>query len=68
MGLFAILALIGLVLWVVALVDALKRPAAQWDMAGHSQIVWVVVILFASFIGALIYWLVARPALESQTV
>lgn len=68
MGLFAILGLVGLAFWIMALVDALKRPATQWETAGQSQIVWIVVILLASFIGALVYWMVARPQLESQTV
>ncbi len=67
-GLAVIIGLIGLGLWVMALVDALKRPATEWETAGQNQIVWVAVILFASFLGALIYWLVARPQLEAQLV
>lgn len=59
-----IVALGGFVLWVVALIDALKRPTSQWEAAGQNQIVWVGVIVFANAIGALIYWLVARPQLE----
>lgn len=67
MGLLSIIALIGLGFWIVALVDALKRPVSEWEMANQSQIVWIVVILFANLIGALVYWVVARPQLESQS-
>ncbi len=68
-GLFvALVGLAGLALWIVALVDALRRPVSEWEAAGQNQIVWVGVIVFASLIGALIYWMVARPQLESMRV
>ncbi len=66
--LIVLVGLAGFVLWIVALVDALKRPADVWEMSGQNQIVWVGVIIFANFIGALIYWLVARPQLEAINV
>lgn len=68
MGLFVALALVALGWWIMMLVDALKRPTAEWESAGLSQIVWVVVILFASFLGGLLYWFIARPQMEAQTV
>lgn len=63
-GFFAIvwvffLANIVLVIW--ALVDAIKVPDDSMYQAG-SKLVWVLVILFAGFIGAIIYFVVGRPA------
>ncbi len=61
-----VIMLAGLLIWLVALVDALRRPAPQWQSAGHSQIVWILVILVASFIGSLAYLLIARPQLQAH--
>lgn len=54
----------GTVLWVLALVDLLRRPAWQWAAAGQNQVVWVLVVLLGHVIGAIVYWLAARPALR----
>lgn len=67
-GFFSLLMLVaaaGFVFWVIALIDALRRPADQWEMAGQNQLMWVGVIVFANMIGALIYWMVARPQLDT---
>lgn len=66
--LLVLIGIAGFALWIVALVDALKRPADNWERAGQNQIVWVGVIIFANLIGALIYWIVARPQLEAVPV
>lgn len=59
---------VGLVIWLVALVDALRRPAADWTASGQNQLVWVAVILFANAVGGVLYWLIARPRFtEGQT-
>ena len=62
---FGGLALLFFVLWVYALVDALRRPTDEWTRANQNQIVWVLVILIGNALGAAIYLLVARPQLES---
>jgi hypothetical protein len=59
---FAVLGLASLVLWVFALVDCLSNEPSN----GNDKIVWILVILFASGIGALIYLLVRRPQRISQ--
>ena len=56
----------GLALWLVALVDLLRRPADQWIATGQNQIVWAAVVLFASVLGALLYWFIARPRFEAS--
>jgi len=52
------LANIVLVIW--ALVDAIKVPDDSMYRAG-GKLVWVLVILFAGFVGAIIYFVVGRP-------
>lgn len=61
-----LIALVTLLLWLSALIDALRRPSDQWKSAGQSQIVWVVAILLANVIGSLAYWLIARPQLQTH--
>lgn len=52
------------VLMVVALVDMLRRPAADWEEAGQNQLVWVLLVVFLTLIGVILYFAVARPRLE----
>ena len=49
----------GVVIW--ALVDAVKVPDDSMYQSG-SKLVWVLVILLAGFIGAIIYLAVGRPS------
>lgn len=60
----ALVFLIGGAFWLWMLVDALRRPVAEWEAAGQNQIVYAVVIVVLGFIGALVYALVARPRLQ----
>jgi len=58
--LFMLLAFIGLacaVFWIWMLVHAATNPG----IAGTEKLAWVLVVFFASFLGALIYFFVARP-------
>ena len=45
------------VLWIWMLVDCLVNEPSE----GNDKIVWVLVLIFTSWIGALIYLLVRRP-------
>ena len=63
-GLFGLVALALFAFWVVMLVDALRRSAAKWEKASQNQLLWVGVIVFLQFLGALLYLIIARPALE----
>ena len=49
---------IGLVIW--TLVDVARMPGDTSFKAG-TQLVWVIVILLAGLIGAIIYLVVGRP-------
>jgi len=46
-----------LVFWILVLIDCLKNERSE----GNDKIVWVLVIVLAHWIGALIYLLVRRP-------
>ena len=52
-----LIALSLMIFWIWMLVDcATKEPSA-----GNDKIVWILVIVFTHWIGALIYFLVRRP-------
>jgi hypothetical protein len=58
---FLLVGIGGMVLWIWALVDAIRVPDDSMYRAGN-KLVWVLVIVFAQFVGAIIYLLVGRPA------
>ncbi len=62
--LVAIIAIGGFVLWVWALVDAIRTPDGAFR-AGN-QLIWVIVIVFANVIGAVIYVVIGRPGVTSR--
>ena len=62
-GVFAIIAvvgIVGLVLWIWALVDCLQVPDDSLYRTGN-KLIWVLVIVLAQFIGAIIYLTIGRP-------
>jgi hypothetical protein len=50
----------GFVLWIVALVDAIRVPDDSMYRSGNKT-VWVLVIALTGFIGAIIYYAAGRP-------
>jgi hypothetical protein len=56
-GLFVLaLIILSFVFWIWMLIDAITNPRLD----GTEKIVWVLVIIFLHFLGALIYSLVGR--------
>lgn len=53
--LLILIILLGIVPTIVALVDILKS-----EFKGNNKIVWVLVVLFANFLGAVLYFLIGR--------
>ena len=51
-----VIAIAALVVWIWALVDAIQNPALDSTM----RLVWILVIVFTQFIGAIIYLAVGR--------
>lgn len=68
-GAFVGLAMLaGLVLFVMALVDLVRRPTGLWEASGHNQLVWALVVVFVAFLGPLLYLVIARPALDKASL
>jgi hypothetical protein len=53
---FIALGLLAFVFWIWMLIDAIKNPG----LSGTERIVWVLVIVFLHFLGALIYFFAGR--------
>jgi hypothetical protein len=47
----------GTAFWIWMLVDCANRESDQ----GNTKVVWVIIIVVANFIGALIYYFARRP-------
>ena len=62
--LFGLVGIAGFAFWVWSLVDAIQRPDRDWEQAGQTKLVWILLLIFTGFLGSFIYLLVARPALE----
>lgn len=63
-ALIMLLAMVGLALLIVALVDLVQRPSESWSASGQNQLVWALIVVFVGFIGPVLYLLIARPALD----
>ncbi len=64
-GLFVFLAFFGfwaamLVFWIFALVDVVRIPEQQFRVAGTEKTVWVLIVVLAQIIGALVWWFAKR--------
>ncbi len=55
------LVILFLVLWVWMLIDCIKRPDDEFAIGGnYAKIIWIIVIIFAGLIGALIYFVLIK--------
>lgn len=61
--LFAAAALALFVWWLLVLIQALRVPDHDWEAAGQSKILWVLVMVLLGVLGTILYVLIARPAL-----
>jgi hypothetical protein len=67
-GFLVALALMAFVVW--AVVDVLRRPRQQWDIAGQQQVVWLFALGLGTLMGlgavaALLYVLIPLPRLRA---
>ena len=66
--LFAVIAVVwvvGVIWWVMMLVEALKTPGGRWSAADQSQLVYILAMVFLGVLGTLLYVLIARPRLKA---
>ena len=57
MLLFGCFGLVAMVFWIWVLVDCLTKEPSE----GNDKVIWVLVIVLLSWLGALIYSFVRRP-------
>jgi len=57
MLIFAALAIGAMVLWVWAIVDCATKEPSE----GNDKIIWILVIVFTHWLGAILYVLIRRP-------
>jgi hypothetical protein len=48
---------VGVLLWIFALVDCLRNEPSE----GNEKLLWTLVIVFTSFLGAVVYLVLRRP-------
>ncbi len=53
---FAVLAIAAFVFWIIMLINAIGNNR----LSGTEKVVWVLVIIFLHFLGALIYYFVGK--------
>lgn len=58
---FLPLVLVGFIIWLWALIDAIRVPDDSMYRAGN-KLIWVIVIVFAQLIGAIAYLAIGRSA------
>jgi hypothetical protein len=63
MAIFGIIALAVLAFWIWMLIDAIRRTPSE----GNTKLIWILVIILAGIIGALVYFFVQRPKNPPQT-
>ena len=55
--LFFVLGLVGTAFWIWMIIDcAIKEPSD-----GNDKLIWILILIFTHWVGALIYFLVRRP-------
>ncbi len=56
-----------IVLWLWMLIDCLKRPDGKFKPGGdNAKLIWIFVIIFTGFIGALIYYFLIKKTDEEE--
>ena len=53
----------GLVLWIWMLIDCATNEPSE----GNDKIVWILIIVLANWLGALLYLVVRRPRRKAET-
>jgi hypothetical protein len=49
-----------------ALSDAVRHPSSTWQVSDQNQVVWIVVVILVPLLGPILYYLIARPALDGS--
>ena len=60
---FLLVALVGTIFWIWMLIDCVSKETNE----GNNRLIWVLIIIFTHWIGALIYLIVRRPQRKAET-
>jgi len=52
-----VITLVGLAMWIWMLIDCVTNEPSE----GNDKLIWVLIIIFGNWIGALVYYFVRRP-------
>lgn len=65
LGVVVLLGLAPLVLLILVIVDIVRRPDWQWELAGQEKVLWILLVALVNVLAipSLIYWFVIRPKL-----
>ena len=59
---FVGIGLLGTIFWIWMLIDcAINEPSE-----GNDKIIWILIIVFTSFLGAILYFLIRRPRRKAE--
>ena len=54
---FLVFAIGGTIFWVLMIIECATKESSQ----GNNKLIWILIIIFTHWIGALVYYLVRRP-------
>jgi len=60
-----VVAVVAFGVWIWALVDCIRYPDQAFEAIGQPKIVWILVVIFAGVIGAIIFLVMPRPKLKA---
>jgi hypothetical protein len=63
---FLLVAVLGTVVWIWALVDAIRVPEESMFRVGN-RLIWVLVIVFGHLLGAIAYLAIGRPDASTRS-
>jgi hypothetical protein len=60
----ALLAIVSFGVWLWALIDAIQNPT----LTGTARLMWILIIVFTHFIGAILYLIIGRSGGTPRSV
>jgi len=54
---FLVFAIGGTIFWVLMIIECATKESSQ----GNNKLIWILIIIFTHWIGALVYYVVRRP-------
>jgi hypothetical protein len=60
----AVLSIVAFGVWIWALIDSIQNP----NLTGTARLVWILVIVFTHFVGAILYLAIGRSGRTPRSV